>query len=361
MRVLHIAAGNLYGGVERIVEEVARHGGGRHEFALSFEGRLSQALNASGVKVHRLGEVRFSRPLSVWRARRRLAGVLQQTHYDVVIGHSPWAYALAAPVARRAAISRVLWAHDAMHGRHWTERKVARLTPELAVCNSRFSADALGDWLARVPLEVVYAPVSPLSADASAGRQKRRELGADGRSVVILLASRLERCKGHVELLHAAAALRGDWTMWIAGGAQRPRERAYEGELRALAAALPDPRRVVFLGERTDVAALLQAADVHCQPNTGPDAFGLAFVEALYAGLPVVTSDLGGASEIVTPACGILIPPSDRAALVSSLQSLIDDPGRRAALGAAGPSRARTLCDPGRQMSALEDALARCA
>jgi glycosyltransferase involved in cell wall biosynthesis len=175
------------------------------------------------------------------------------------------------------------------------------------------------------------------------------------------MASRFERCKGHMELLHAAAALRGDWTIWIAGGAQQPHEREYERELRAAAAALPDSRRVVFLGERTDVAALLRAADVHCQPNTGPDAFGLAFVEALYAGLPVVTTDIGGAGEIVTPACGVLLPAGDRTALASSLQSLIDDPGRRAALGAAGPSRARTLCDPDRQMCALEDVLARCA
>jgi len=49
MRVLHVAAGNLYGGVERILEEIARHvpPGSRHEFALSFEGRLSSGLDAA--------------------------------------------------------------------------------------------------------------------------------------------------------------------------------------------------------------------------------------------------------------------------------------------------------------------------
>jgi glycosyltransferase involved in cell wall biosynthesis len=361
MRVLHIAAGNLYGGVERIVEEVARHGGGRHDFALAFDGRLSQGLAASGARVTQLGEVRFSRPASVWSARRRLTGVLEHTEYDVVVGHSPWAYALAAPVARRAGVRRVLWAHDALHGQHWTERKVARFSPDLAVCNSRFSAEVLGEWLARVPREVVYAPVSPFVADPAGRCLKRREIGTDDTSVVILMATRFEPCKDHAELRGAAASLAGNWTIWIAGGAQRPHERKYERELRTMAAALPDPRRVVFLGERSDVGALLQAADLHCQPNTGPDAFGLAFVEALYAGVPVVTSDLGGASEIVTASCGILIPAGDRAALVASLQSLVDDPVRRAALGAEGPKRARLLCDPDTQMSALERVLTQCA
>jgi hypothetical protein len=79
MRVLHVAAGNLYGGVERILEEIARHGtaASQHEFALSFEGRLSGGLDAAGATRHDLGAVRFSRPLSVWRARRRLRRVLR--------------------------------------------------------------------------------------------------------------------------------------------------------------------------------------------------------------------------------------------------------------------------------------------
>jgi glycosyltransferase involved in cell wall biosynthesis len=110
---------------------------------------------------------------------------------------------------------------------------------------------------------------------------------------------------------------------------------------------------VRFLGERRDVAACMRAADIHCQPNTGPEPFGLAFVEALYAGLPVVTTALGGALEIVTDACGVLVPAGDAAALTRALRRLILDPDARRRLGSAGPSRARELCDPSRQLAAL--------
>lgn len=357
MRVLHVAAGNLYGGVERILEEIARHAppASRHAFALSFSGRLSSGLVAAGAAPADLGGARFSRPLSVWRARRRLRRVLRASSFDVVVGHSPWAYALAAPAVARERM--VLWAHDALEGAHWTERRVSARPPAMVVCNSHYTAAAVATWLPDVRREVVYAPVSMPPHETTSRAGVRAALGAAPGTAVVLIASRFERWKGHADLLRAAATLRGDWTIWIAGGAQRPHELEYAREMHALAAGLP-PERVVFLGDRTDMPRVFAAADIHCQPNATPEPFGLVFVEALSAGIPVVTSDFGGAREIVTPACGVLLPTGDPSALARTLQGLIDDPARRAALGAAGPSRARALCDPSTQMAALERALA---
>jgi glycosyltransferase involved in cell wall biosynthesis len=88
-----------------------------------------------------------------------------------------------------------------------------------------------------------------------------------------------------------------------------------------------------------------------------PEPFGIAFVEALHAGLPVVTVDFGGASEIVTPACGLLLPPPDRGSLAAALQRLIDDPLLRARMREAGQARARALCDPQTQIARLERVL----
>jgi glycosyltransferase involved in cell wall biosynthesis len=357
MRVLHVAAGNLYGGVERILEEVARHGRARHAFALAFEGRLSSALMARDVAVHTVGAARFSRPWSVWRARRRLARLLAQEHFDALVGHSPWAYALAAPVAERRRVRRVLWAHDALDGTHWTERLAGRRPPNLVVCNSRYTALAIHSWLAGVRTDVVYAPVTPISRDAAVRADVRREFRASEHATVILLASRFEPWKGHASLMRAAASLTGDWMIWIAGAAQRPHEARYAKELRQLAESLP-AERIAFLGARTDVARIVQGADVLCQPNTAPEPFGVVFVEALSAGVPVVTTDAGGASEIVTAECGALVAPGDPAALAAALQSLIDRPDRRRALGDAGPARARALCDPSTQIDRLERALA---
>ena len=97
--------------------------------------------------------------------------------------------------------------------------------------------------------------------------------------------------------------------------------------------------------------------DVFCQPNAEPEPFGIVFIEALDAGLPVVTTDMGGGREIVTAECGILVPPADPAALSGVLAGLKGDRERRARLGRRGPVRARALCDPANQLRKLSDAL----
>jgi glycosyltransferase involved in cell wall biosynthesis len=147
------------------------------------------------------------------------------------------------------------------------------------------------------------------------------------------------------------------WECWIAGGAQRPAETDYLETLRADAHRLGVSDRIQFLGQRSDVDTLLASADIFCQPNTDPEAFGISFVEALYASLPVVTCAMGGAMEIVDETCGVLVPPNDSSALADSIAGLLRDRDQRERLGRSGPSRARTLCDPERQMTALADLL----
>src|SRR5262249_5130975 len=253
--------------------------------------------------------------------------------------------------------ARVLWAHDAFAGTHWTERKAARLHPSLVICNSEFTSRAVGAWLPAARRVVVLPPVSAPAIAPGTRETVRRELDARPETTVILIASRFERWKGHVDLLDAAASLTGNWTVWIAGAPQRPHEAEYERELRQLAAGPALSGRVRFLGERRDIARVFAGADVHCQPNTHPEPFGIAFVEALDAGLPVVTFDSGGAREIVTAACGLLLPPADRGALATALQRLVDDSSFRATLAHGGPARARALCDPASQVARLERAL----
>jgi glycosyltransferase involved in cell wall biosynthesis len=358
MQVLHVAAGNLYGGVERILGEIARADARRrHAFALAFEGRLSGEIQAAGARVDIFGPARFSRPLSVWRARRRLHAQWDLGTFGTVVCHSPWSSALAAPVIPPGA--HVLWVHDALDGRHWTDRRVRRRPPAMVIANSRYTAASVRRWLRAVPLSVVYAPVAPVHADAAVRERLRREMDAARDTAVVLIAARFEPWKGHAELLRAVSSIDAPWQVWIAGAPQRDREEALARELRALAGSLGIAGRVRFLGARTDVPRLLAAADIHCQPNTAPEPFGIAFVEALSAGVPVVTTRGGGASEIVTDACGVLVDPGDPPGLVAALRTLMTDPARRHAMGAAGRARARELCDPLSQIGALEATLER--
>jgi len=365
LRVLHLSAGNLYGGVETMLATLA---GLRHlcadmepHFALCFEGRLSRELREAGVPVYMLGAVRISRPWTVWRARRRLQALLREGAFDAVVCHMAWPLVVFGKAARKAGQKIVFWSHGFPTKQNWLERMAGRTAPDLSISNSRFTAAAVANLFPGVPASVVYCPV-PLAEAPDRDQWRtaiRKELGIGEETTVIIQVSRMQAWKGHLLHLKALAQLEErDWLCWFAGGAQRPEEERYLTELQQAAARLRVTERVRFLGQRSDVPKLLAAADIFCQPNREPEPFGIAFIEALWAGRPVVTTAMGGALEVVDETCGILAAPDDAAGLAAALASLIRSPELRTRLGRAGTGRARQLSDPATQMGALRDSLA---
>ncbi|MCS6976316.1 MAG: glycosyltransferase family 4 protein [Gemmatales bacterium] len=366
LKVLHLAVGKMYGGIESMLTTLARN---RHfcpevhqEVALCFPGQLRRNLEEAGVPVHDLGPVRFSRPWQVWRARHRLRQIIRQTQPDVVLPHGGWVYALGAPAARSCDVPVVLFAHAPPTRENWPDRLARQIRPTACIANSEFTARAVRDWYPGVPCQTVHCPVAPTAvADQASTRQAiRRELRTMPEAVVILYAARMEPGKGPDVLLRALACLKNQssWVCWLAGSPGNAAGEAYLADLHRKADSFGIADRLRWLGHRNDVPNLLASADMLCQPNRLPDSFGIAFVEALYAGVPVVTAALGGALEIVDESCGRLVPPDDAEALAETLRRLIEDGELRRQLGANGPARAESLCNPQWQMQRLKEALA---
>jgi glycosyltransferase involved in cell wall biosynthesis len=359
LRILHVYSGNLWGGIESFLATLARcaelvpemHS----EFALCFDGRLKRELTALGAPVLELGPVRTRAPWSVLRARRALERHLAERHVDVVVCHSAWTQAMFGNVARGFGVPVVFYLHDLARPRHWLERLAARHRPHHAIANSEFTRASLCSLFPEVESSVVHYPIQAGSVTLTPDERRafRAELGASDRTVLIVQACRLQAWKGHARLLQALSRITptASWLNLQVGGAQRPDERAYQAKLEQQARALGVASRVRFLGQRDDVPRLLAACDVHCQPNAAPEPFGIVFVEALLAGLPTVTFDLGGPREIITPDVGFLVP--DDAALSVTLERLVLEPELRRRLGAAGPARASGLCDPGARLGDL--------
>jgi glycosyltransferase involved in cell wall biosynthesis len=365
MRVLHIDAGNMFGGVETLLATLARNRAltpdVEPEFALCFEGRLSRELTGAGVPLHMLGEVRVRYPLTVMRARRRLRQILSTGSYDAVVCHMAWTQALFGSVARAARVPVAMWQHMASNGRHWLEQWARYAGPELVICTSHFAARAFSGVFSTFPVEVVHCPVAApsISYSQSDRDRVRSELTTAADSVVITHTGRMQEWKGQRLLLQAASIIKSNsqWTIWLVGGAQRESEQHYLNSLRATATELGIEDRIRFAGNRDDVDRLLAVSDIHCQPNISPEPFGIAFIEALYAGLPVVTTQLGGAIEIVNDSCGVTVAPNNTVGLAAALGRLVGDDRERRRLGNAGPARARELCDPQQQMNLLRRAL----
>jgi glycosyltransferase involved in cell wall biosynthesis len=358
MNVLHVHSGNLSGGVETLLTTLARCRSlvpaMKMSAALCFDGELAAQLRSAGVATHMLGQVRLRRPDSMWRARRRLAELLEAGTYDVVVCHQSWPHVIFGALAKRARVPEVLWVHMAQSSGHWLDRLARRVQPDLVIANSRFTASTLGAMNA--PVDVVYPPVTTNFEDVAQSRiDVRRALRTPRDHVVIVQVSRMEPLKGQRVCLAALARLRSldGWTCWQVGGPQTPIERQYFEELQEDARQLGIAGRVRFIGQRSDVHALLRAADIFCQPNLAPEGFGIGFVEAMSSGLPVITSAIGAALEIVDGSCGVLTTPDDVETVAAAIGGLVENRTERERLGAGGREKSRTLCDPSEQMLRL--------
>jgi glycosyltransferase involved in cell wall biosynthesis len=161
----------------------------------------------------------------------------------------------------------------------------------------------------------------------------REALTAGSDDFVFLTVARLDPQKGLDVLVRAARSL-GSARFVIAGtGPERAR-------LEADAAALGLGERVLFVGHRADVPALLAASDAFVLPSLF-EGTPLALLEAMAAGKPVIASAIPGTDEIVVDGeSGLLVRPGDSADLAATLERIVADPELRARLGAAAQRRA---------------------
>ena len=97
--------------------------------------------------------------------------------------------------------------------------------------------------------------------------------------------------------------------------------------------------KVTWAGHVDDISAEIVRADAGVVPSRAPEAFGLAALEFMAAGIPVIASEIGALPEVTGPD-GILVPPDDPAALADAMLRLIDSPELCARLGEAGKRRA---------------------
>jgi glycosyltransferase involved in cell wall biosynthesis len=163
----------------------------------------------------------------------------------------------------------------------------------------------------------------------------RRELAAGSDDLLFLTTARLDLQKGLDVLLHAAGSVGGARFLVAGTGDEHAR-------LEREAAALGLGERLLFLGHRDDIPALLAATDAFVLPSLF-EGTPLALLEAMAAGKPVVTSAIPGTDELVADGeTGLLVPAGDADALAAALRRIVADPELRARLGAAARLKAGT-------------------
>jgi glycosyltransferase involved in cell wall biosynthesis len=172
-------------------------------------------------------------------------------------------------------------------------------------------------------------------ADRSAAGCLRRALGIPVAAPVVSVLGMLRPVKALDVLIRAFPAVLAEHPearLLIAGeGAERRR-------LEATIAALGLGSSVLLLGLVNDIAPVLAASDVYAQ-SSDSEGTPIAIMEAMNAGLPVVSTAVGGVPALVDASCGLLVPPRDPGALGLAINKLLADPQARCTLGTAGRAR----------------------
>lgn len=185
----------------------------------------------------------------------------------------------------------------------------------------------------------------------------RAALGIPSSAFVVLCVAAAIARKGWRELFDAVRKI-GDSQVVVLAASLGPDELDLEAEHRR---RCPASTLVLREGLATpDLTPLYAAADVFCLPTYG-EGMSNALLEAMAAGMPVITTPVGGHPEVVTPDVeGFLVPPRSVEPLSECLTLLRDDAGIRVRMGAAARRRVErvgTPADNGRRLARLLDGI----
>lgn len=221
------------------------------------------------------------------------------------------------------------------------ERLLARLSDVLIAISPAIRSELLDDL--RIGRRHQYRVVplgfdlTHLAAIDDAFRAAARErLGVPQSASVVVTVGRLTAIKQHrlfLDVVAKVAAMRDNVMALIAGDGE------LRGELEDAARGFGLDRRVRFLGWRRDLKDLYAASDVFLLTSRN-EGTPVAIIEAMAAGVPPVSSDVGGVRDVIdSPSVGLLAPFGDVERLAEAVLRLLDDDAERRAMGARARAR----------------------
>ena len=309
---------------------------------------LREALQARGHRVEMLAPAPYRGPVSfrerlLFNVRARMAARRLLPATDLLVGFDLDGFLVQSRgVPRVAAIKGVL--ADESRFEHGLAR--VRLTIESffegvhcrrvdrILASSAYSAERIAESY-RVPVQRIAVVPEPIDLDR--WRQALNavpEIPREGKA--ILCVAHLYPRKDVATLLAAMPRLSHEAVLRVVGtGPELASLRRQAGELRLGA-------RVEFLGHVAfdRLAGEYRRADIFCLPSR-QEAFGIVFLEAMAAGLPIVAARAGAVPEVVPDGvCGILVSPGSPDALARALDRLLSSAEEQCRMGEAGRRRA---------------------
>lgn len=306
--------------------------------------RLDDVKNAVGnvAKIHTLRLVRspFS-PVNL-KGYGDLKKILSENEYDIIWTNEPVMGVMTRLAARkvRKKGTKVLYM---AHGFHFF--KGAPLLNWLMWAPTEIIMSHFNDILVTINWEdynwakkhthtPVIKHIDGIGVDFSeresviSREEKREQLGIKPDDILILSVGELQKRKNHQVIIEAIAALKNDKIKYIICG-----QGVLENHLRAVVAKNNLQNQVFFLGYRQDIPEIMSACDIFAHPSVR-EGLGLASLEAMASGLPLITSNVQGVPDYVeNGVTGYMCSPKDVEAFTRNINTLVTDKELRQKIG----------------------------
>lgn len=294
---------------------------------------------------------------------RKLVDFLRTEKIDLIHTFDYYTNLFAIPAARWAGVPVVIASRrNIAHNRTALERAALGTVCRLAhgiVANSELAASvATGGANARNPkVAILYNAVNPREYRTTPyNPELRNALHLPVAAVLVGVLAALRPEKGHRTFLRAAAKVAAAWNQpkrdlrFVLIG-EGPEQMA----LQILARELGIAERVVFTGDRRNVADWLAALNLLVLPSDA-ESLPNAVLEAMASARPVVATRVGGVPEIVEEGVtGLLVPPGDPAAMAAAILKVLGDEGLCRRMGAAARAHIERNFTPARAKEKLEE------
>ena len=352
-RILFLAPVGEKGGAETVLLDIARGlDAARYRplVACLKPGAFVEDLRGLGITAHALPAHQTRHLHRVGAAVQRLRRLVREERIDLIHANGS-SMLLYAALASAGTGCRVVWqVHDPLCGGGLFERAFVavqrRMRPDWTIfSNPAVAASYLKTYhgLTRhcTILPGVDAEGLLRGADAVRGRAA---LSIPEGAPVIAMFARLQRAKGHHDLLRAARQVLSqhpEARFLLCGGSLFGLEPDYPEEIKRAVAEAGVGARVRLCGYVSDVEKrdILAAATLIVHPALS-EPFGISVLEGMAAGKPVVATDcVGPATTVVHGETGLIVPRGDAGALAGALLSLLDHPDQAQRMGACGRVR----------------------
>lgn len=303
--------------------------------------QFKHELEENGYDVHNIEFSRSPLSRSNLQAYKKLSGIISEKTYDIIHCHTPIAAFITRLAARESRHNGTRVIYTA-HGFHFfkgapvlnwliyypVEKICAKHTDLLITINKEDYHRASKAFRTRVE----YIPGVGIDTEAISNThvdriRKRNQLGIPLDAVVVLSVGQLNKNKNHEVIIRAIASLRNPNIYYLVCGIG---DR--EDYLRKLSASLNVTSQVVLLGYRQDVIEVCKASDLFAFPSYR-EGLGVAALEAMAAGLPLVTSKVQGIVDYsIDGLTGYCCEPNDTQQFSQSMNRLIKDSAARKAM-----------------------------